>query len=86
MRSLSQAGGQILPKAADIYAAADMIIKVKEPLEPEYDLSKEGQIIFAYLHLALKENRHKLCYVRKLLVLLLKLCSWLTVDYRFWFL
>ena len=46
------AGAQILPDAAAVYATADMIIKVKEPLEPEYDLLKEGQILFTYLHLA----------------------------------
>ena len=45
-------GAQILAKAEEVYAAADMIIKVKEPLEPEYDLLKEGQILFTYLHLA----------------------------------
>ena len=45
-------GAEILAKAEQVYAAADMIIKVKEPLEPEYDLLKEGQILFTYLHLA----------------------------------
>ena len=45
-------GAQILPEAKDVYAIADMIIKVKEPLAPEYDLFKEGQILFTYLHLA----------------------------------
>ena len=45
-------GGQILPSAKEVYDAADMIIKVKEPLEPEYELLKEGQILFTYLHLA----------------------------------
>ena len=45
-------GAQILPDGPAVYAAADMIIKVKEPLEPEYDLLKEGQILFTYLHLA----------------------------------
>lgn len=44
-------GGKILPTAADVYAQADLIYKVKEPIEPEYDLIKEGQIIFAYFHL-----------------------------------
>lgn len=47
-----QAGGEIVPGPADVYGAADMIVKVKEPLPPEYDLMKEGQIVFAYLHLA----------------------------------
>ncbi|MBR5295201.1 MAG: alanine dehydrogenase [Clostridia bacterium] len=46
------AGAKILPTAADIYGIADMIIKVKEPLEPEYDLLRDGQTLFTYLHLA----------------------------------
>jgi len=45
-------GAQLLPRAEDVYAIADMIIKVKEPLLPEYGLLKEGQILFTYLHLA----------------------------------
>lgn len=45
-------GAQILPHAEEVFAASDMIIKVKEPLLPEYDLFKEGQILFTYLHLA----------------------------------
>lgn len=45
-------GAQILEKASEVYDAADMIIKVKEPLLPEYGLLKEGQILFTYLHLA----------------------------------
>ena len=45
-------GAQILPRAEDVYAIADMIIKVKEPLLPEYSLLREGQILFTYLHLA----------------------------------
>ena len=46
------AGAQIIAAAADVYAAADMIIKVKEPEACEYDLLKEGQILYTYLHLA----------------------------------
>jgi alanine dehydrogenase len=46
------AGATILPKAADVWSKAEMIIKVKEPLEPEFALFKPGQIIFTYLHLA----------------------------------
>ena len=46
------AGAEILGSAKDVYAAADMIYKVKEPIEPEYKLLREKQIIFAYLHLA----------------------------------
>ncbi len=45
-------GCQFLATIEEIYHVAEMIIKVKEPLEPEYRLMKEGQIIFTYLHLA----------------------------------
>lgn len=45
-------GAEILFSAPEVYAIADMIIKVKEPLAPEYDLLKEGQTLFTYLHLA----------------------------------
>ena len=45
-------GAQILADPAEVYGIADMIIKVKEPLAPEYDLLREGQILFTYLHLA----------------------------------
>lgn len=47
-----RSGALILPNIEDIYAAADMIVKVKEPIESEYKLIKENQIIFTYLHLA----------------------------------
>lgn len=46
------AGAQILASNEEVWAAADMIVKVKEPLPPEYELMREGQIIFTYLHLA----------------------------------
>lgn len=45
-------GAEILATPEEIYEIADMIIKVKEPLAPEYDLLREGQILFTYLHLA----------------------------------
>jgi alanine dehydrogenase len=47
-----QAGGRILPDAEAVYAAAEMIVKVKEPIEPEYQRMRQGQILFTYLHLA----------------------------------
>ncbi|SHI21317.1 alanine dehydrogenase [Sporobacter termitidis DSM 10068] len=46
------AGAATLPEAAAVYDAADLIVKVKEPIEPEYQYFKEGQSLFAYLHLA----------------------------------
>lgn len=46
------AGAQILPTIEDVYAKADMIVKVKEPIEPEYKLIREGQVLFTYFHFA----------------------------------
>lgn len=46
------AGAEMLDTPKEVFAKADMIMKVKEPLSPEYDLFKEGQILFTYLHLA----------------------------------
>jgi len=46
------AGARMLPTPKDVYEQADMIMKVKEPLPAEYDLFKEGQLLFTYLHLA----------------------------------
>jgi alanine dehydrogenase len=46
------AGATLLPKASDIYAQAEMIIKVKEPQPNECRMLREGQILFTYLHLA----------------------------------
>lgn len=46
------AGAKILPTIEDTYAAADMIVKVKEPIAPEYKLIKRGQVVFTYFHFA----------------------------------
>ena len=46
------AGASILPAIEDVYASADMIVKVKEPIEPEYPLIRAGQVLFTYFHLA----------------------------------
>lgn len=46
------AGALILDSAQEVYAQSDMIVKVKEPLPPEYELFKENQILYTYLHLA----------------------------------
>src|SRR5574344_779597 len=46
------AGAIILNTAREVYKMAEMVIKVKEPLESEYELFQKGQIIFTYLHLA----------------------------------
>ena len=45
-------GAKTLPTIEDTYAAADMIVKVKEPIAPEYKLIKKGQVVFTYFHFA----------------------------------
>ena len=46
------AGAKILETADDIWAEGDMVVKVKEPIEPEYKRMREDQLLFTYLHLA----------------------------------
>ena len=47
-----KAGAEIVNLAKDVFARADLIVKVKEPLAPEFPLLRKGQILFTYLHLA----------------------------------
>src|ERR1700687_663406 len=47
-----KAGAVIAGSAAEIFATADMIVKVKEPQAREWTELREGQILFPYLHLA----------------------------------
>ncbi|HXO93289.1 MAG TPA: alanine dehydrogenase [Candidatus Acidoferrum sp.] len=47
-----KAGGEIVEQTKEVFARADMIVKVKEPLEAEFPLLRRGQILFTYLHLA----------------------------------
>ncbi|MCL2415659.1 MAG: alanine dehydrogenase [Defluviitaleaceae bacterium] len=46
------AGAKILPTAKEVWDCCEMIVKVKEPLAEEYELMRENQIIYTYLHLA----------------------------------
>lgn len=46
------AGAKILPKASDVFNIAEMIMKVKEPIEQEYNLIKKDQLVFTYFHFA----------------------------------
>lgn len=50
--SYIEAGATILPTADEVWAAADMILKVKEPIAEEFHRMRQGQILFTYLHLA----------------------------------
>jgi len=47
-----EAGATLLDTIEEVYHVADMIVKVKEPIESEYALLKKGQILFTFLHLA----------------------------------
>ena len=47
-----KAGASILANIEDVYAEAEMIVKVKEPIEPEYKLIRKGQVLFTYFHFA----------------------------------
>ena len=49
------AGAKILPTIEDVYAAAEMIVKVKEPVASEYGLVRKGQLVFTYFHFASSE-------------------------------
>ncbi len=48
----TKAGANILPTIEDVYGTAEMIIKVKEPIESEYNLIRKGQLLFTYFHFA----------------------------------
>ena len=46
------AGAHLVSSAAEVYGEADLVMKVKEPLPPEYDLLRPGLMIYTFLHLA----------------------------------
>jgi alanine dehydrogenase len=50
-----EVGAVILPSIEDVYAKAEMIMKVKEPIEAEYKLIREDQLLFTYFHFASHE-------------------------------
>jgi alanine dehydrogenase len=54
-----EAGATIVGSDREVFAQADMIMKVKEPMEPEYDLLRPGQIVFTYFHFAANEELTK---------------------------
>ena len=52
----TKVGAQILPTIDDVYAQADMIVKVKEPIASEYSLVRKDQVVFTYFHFACEEE------------------------------
>jgi len=51
-----KAGARILPDMESVYRECDMIVKVKEPVEPEYKLVRPGQLLFTYFHFACEKE------------------------------
>lgn len=60
-----KAGAKIIDTKKEVYAKADMIQKVKEPLPDEYELMRENQILYTYLHLAAEAKLTKVLCERK---------------------
>jgi len=65
----SDAGATIVDSPQEVFSAAEMIVKVKEPLEPEFENLQEGQVLFTFLHLAPRPEltevlcRKKICAI-----------------------
>ena len=62
----TQAGASLLVEPAEVFALADLIVKVKEPIEVEYSLFKENQALFTYLHLAADEKLTRFLLEKKI--------------------
>ncbi len=71
-----KAGAKIIDTKKEVYAKAQMIMKVKEPLPDEYDLMQENQIIYTYLHLAAEPKLTKVLCERKV-----KAVAYETIQY-----
>ena len=50
-----RSGASLAPSAEDVWSSAEMIVKVKEPIQREYALMQDGQVLYTYLHLAAEE-------------------------------
>ena len=61
----AKAGATIIDTAKEVWDKADMVIKVKEPIQPEYALMKPGLILYTYLHLAAEPELTKQLMERK---------------------
>lgn len=54
--SYTSVGATMIPEADEVWARAEMIVKVKEPVEPEYGRMRDGQVVFTYFHFAADER------------------------------
>ena len=62
-------GAEIVRDKAELFERADMILKVKEPLPQEYELLREGQIVFTYFHFAASEELTRAMVERKIVAI-----------------
>src|SRR5215204_1824680 len=62
----AQAGARVVGSADEVFEAADLIVKVKEPVSEEYDRFREGQELFTYLHLAADKGLTEFMMERRL--------------------
>jgi alanine dehydrogenase len=62
----AEAGATVVDGADEVFAAADLIVKVKEPIEAEYHRFREGQQLFTYLHLAADKQLTEFLLERKI--------------------
>jgi len=62
-------GAKILPTADDVWATADMIVKVKEPLPEEYDKMRENQLVYTFFHFAGEPELTRACMRQKVIAL-----------------
>ena len=67
MKLMKKAGAVVEADRQKLFDAAEMIIKVKEPLEPEYTLFHEGQILYTYLHLAADKPQTEALLAKKVI-------------------
>src|SRR2546422_7503878 len=49
------AGASVVPGAGEVWAKAELVVKVKEPVEPEWPCMRKGQVVFTYFHFAASE-------------------------------
>jgi alanine dehydrogenase len=62
----TEAGARVVDGPDEVFAASDLIVKVKEPIPEEYDLFREGQQLFTYLHLAADKGLTEFLMERKI--------------------
>ena len=77
------AGAHLASSAAEVYGEAELVMKVKEPLPPEYDLLRPGLIVYTYLHLAPAPELTTVPWKRTSLGLPMRPYSCLTVPCRY---